>query len=112
MQVLLINMNDDLEWDNTSKSHDPSTLLNLSNNTVLAQMEDQYGYAIVYGQECSLYGFRQHTLTNKQYCQCFNTKVDVGILIFITIQHCDLMEGTAQETLKSYSDDCETDEQL
>ena len=66
----------------------------------MAQIEDQYLFAIVYNKECALYGFNQHNLTNEQYYEVFNTKVDVGEDIGIISQQRVLMEYTAQETLK------------
>ena len=52
--------------------------------TVLKQTEDQYTFAIVYEQELSLYGFHQNTMTNDQWYEQFNTKVDVGTSIGVT----------------------------
>ena len=45
---------------------------------ILAQTEDQYFYAKVYNQECALYGFNQHNLTNEHYYEQFGTNVYVG----------------------------------
>ena len=50
------------------------------------QAEDQYCYATVYTQECVIYGFQEQSLTNEQYYELFNTKVDVVVSIGITIQ--------------------------
>ena len=57
-------MKNDPDWENTSESYDPLTLINLNDKTVLAQMEYQYYYATVYNQECVLYSLQQKTLTN------------------------------------------------
>ena len=65
----------------------------------------------MYNQECALYIFQQHNLTNKLYYERFSAYVDVGEVIGIKIQHRFLMEGTAQETFqKNY--DLSSDEQL
>jgi hypothetical protein len=48
MQVLLDKMKHDLDWNSTSESYDPLTLLKLIEKTILAQTEDQYPYATVY----------------------------------------------------------------
>jgi hypothetical protein len=65
---------------------------------MLAQMEDQYPFATVYDQELSFYSFWQETMSNLQWYQTFNTKVDVGSAISITQQHKVLLENVAEET--------------
>ena len=65
----------------------------------------------MYNPECALYGFNQHNLTNEQFYDRFNTKVDVGEVIGITRQHRVIMEDMAQETLKKF-DDLSSDEKL
>ena len=65
---------------------------------MLAQTEYQYPFAIVYKQELSLYGFHNNTITNYQWYEQFNTKVDVGTSIVVTRQHSVLLEWTAQST--------------
>ena len=54
-------------------------------------MEDKYFYDTVYVQECEIYIFQQHTLTNEQYYGSFNKKVDVGVSIGITRHSCDII---------------------
>ena len=53
----------------------------------MAQIKDQYPFAIVYEQELSLYGFHQNALTNDQRYEKFNTKFDVGDAIGVTSDH-------------------------
>ena len=64
------------------------------------QTEHHYCYATLYNQECTLYGFHQHNLTNEQYYERLNTKVDVGESISITMQHRVLMEDMSHGTFK------------
>ena len=63
----------------------------------MAQTEDQYPFATVYEQELGFYSFRQETLTNAQWYERFNTKIDVGEAIGVTRQHKVLLEYVAQE---------------
>jgi hypothetical protein len=97
MQVLLDKMKHDPDWTTTSESYDPLTLLKLIEKTVLAQTEDQYPFATVYEQECALYSFSQQNLTNEQWYERFNTKIDVGSAIGVTRQHRVLLEHVATE---------------
>ena len=92
MQVLLNKMKHDTYWDTTSESYYPLTLLKLTEKKILTQTKEQYCYEKVYDQECALYGFHKHNLTNEHYYERFNTKVDVGESIGITRQHRVLME--------------------
>jgi hypothetical protein len=91
-------MKQDTEWTNVSTSYDPLTLYRLIERTVLAQTEDQYPFATVYDQELSFYSFRQETFSNPQWYERFNTKVDVGNDIGVTLQHKVLLECVVQET--------------
>jgi hypothetical protein len=91
-------MKQDTEWTNVRTSYDPLTLYRLIERTVLAQTEDQYPFATVYDQEISFYLFRQNTLSNIQWYERFNTKVDVDDDIGVTRQHKVLLEYVAQET--------------
>ena len=86
MQLLEDRMKQDADWTATSTSYDPLTLWALIKKTILAQTEDQYPFATVYDQEMAFYSFRQDTLTNGQYYEKFNTKVDVGKVAFFSIR--------------------------
>jgi hypothetical protein len=98
MQVLLDKMKHDIDWIPASTSYNPLTLFALIEKTILAQTEDQYPYATVYEQESSLYSFSQNTLSNEQWHERFNTRVDVGTAIGVTRQHTVLLEHVAQES--------------
>jgi hypothetical protein len=97
MQVLLDKMKHGTDWTIAGVSYDPLTLFKLIEKTVLAQTEDQYPYATVYEQECTLYSFNQNALTNEQWYERFNTHIDVGSAIGVTHQHQVLLEHVASE---------------
>jgi hypothetical protein len=97
MQVLLDKMKHDTDWNLASVSLDPLTLFKLIEKTVIAQTEDQYPYATVYEQECTLYSFNQNTLTNEQWYGRFNTRIDVGGAIGVTRPYQVLLEHVASE---------------
>ena len=65
-------MNQDNVWQTTASSYDPLSLIDMIEKTVLAQTEDQYPFA------------HQNVLTNDQWYEKFNTKVDVGYTIGVT----------------------------
>jgi hypothetical protein len=98
MQVLLDKMEHDTDWINASTSYNPLILFALIEKTILAQKEDQYPYATVYEQECTLYSFSQNSLSKEQWYERFNTRIDVGTAIGVTRQHTVLLEHVAQET--------------
>jgi len=109
-QLLQDRMKQDPDWKTASASNDPLTLCRLIEKTILVQMEDQHPFATVCDQEMALCGFHQEKLTNAQWHECFNTKVDVGEAIGVTRQHEVLLEHVAQE-LHADSFDKLTDEQ-
>jgi hypothetical protein len=98
MKVVLDKMKHDIDWIPASTSYNPQTLFALIEKTILAQTEDQYPYATVYEQESTLYSFSQNTLSNQQWYEQFNTKIDVGTAIGVTRQHTVLLELVAAQT--------------
>jgi hypothetical protein len=96
--LLQDKMKQDTEWTNVSTSYDHLTLDRLIERTLLAQTEDQYPFATVYDQELSFYSFRQENVSNPQWYERFNTRVDVGDAIGVTRQHKVLLKYVAQET--------------
>ena len=95
--MLKDKMKQDTDWVTASTSYDPLTLYRLIKKTILAQTEDQYPFATVYEQELGFYSFRQERLTNAQWYERFNTKVDVGQAIGVTRVHKVLLEWVAQD---------------
>jgi hypothetical protein len=111
MQVLLDKMKYDTDWATVSASSSPLLLMSLIEKTVLAQTDDQYPFATVYEQELALFGFHQNVLSNEQYYERFNTKVDVGTAIGIARQHPVLLQHVAKDTRKMDFASCSDDEQ-
>jgi hypothetical protein len=96
-QVLLDKMKYEKDWDLLNKSRDPLKLFSLIEKVVMEQMSSQYPYAAVYEQEKALYAFHQGNLSNQQWYEKFNTKVDVGTAMGITRHHKVLLEHTFEE---------------
>ena len=65
---------------------------------------DQYPFAIVYKQEVEFWSFHQQNLTNGQWYDRFNTKVDIVSTIGVTIQHKVLLGYVAQQSNTNYDD--------
>jgi hypothetical protein len=78
----------------------------------LSQTKDQYLFATLYDQELGFYSFKQESLSNLQWYECFNTKVDVGDTIGVTHQHKVLLEYVAQELCNQAFGDLAAAEQL
>jgi hypothetical protein len=91
-QLLQDRMKQDTDWNTASMSYNSLELYRLIEKTTLAQTEDQYPFATVYDQELNFYSFRQETMSNPQWYEKFNTKVDVGLAIGVTQQHKVLLE--------------------
>ena len=96
-QRLKDKMKQDADWTVVSTSNDPLQLIALIEKTILAQTEDQYPFATVYEQEQGFYSYRQENLSNAQWYERFNTKVDVSNSIGVTRQHKALLEWSSKE---------------
>jgi hypothetical protein len=96
-QLLQDRMKQDTNWNTASTSYNPLELYRLIEKTTLVQMEDQYPFATVYNQELNFYSFWHEMMSNPQWYEKFNTKVDVGLAISVTQQHKVLLEYVAQE---------------
>jgi hypothetical protein len=97
-QLLQDKIKQDMDWNTVSISYDPLTLYQLIERTVLAQTEDQFPFATVYDRELSCYSFKQYNMSNPQWYERFNTKVDVIGAIGVTRQHKVFLEYVAQES--------------
>lgn len=98
-QLLQDKMKQDKAWDATSTSNDPLTLFKLIEKTILAQTEDQYPFATVYEQEVAFYSYRQgESMTNGQWYERWNTRIDVGKAIGVTHEHKVLLDYVSKET--------------
>jgi hypothetical protein len=96
-QLLQDRMKQDTNWNMASTSYNPFDLYQLIKKMTLVQMEEQYPFATVYDQELGFYSFWQETMSNLQWYEKFNTKVDVELAISVTGQHKVLLEYMAQE---------------
>jgi hypothetical protein len=83
-QLLQDKMKQDTDWNTVSIWYDPLTLYQLIERNVLAQTEDQHPLATVYDQELSFYSFKEDNLSNPQWYERFNTKVDISGAIGVT----------------------------
>ena len=95
--LLQEKMKQETVWSDVRISYDPLSLFCLIERVIMEQMEDQYLFATVYDKELSFYLFHQNTMSNAQWYEQFNTKVDVSTAIGITRQHTVLLEYLAQE---------------
>jgi hypothetical protein len=66
---------------------------------------------VVYEQECPLYSFNQNTLTNEQWYERFNTRIDVGSAIGVTRQHRVLLDHVVSEASPSTTFNATTPEE-
>ena len=97
-QLLQDKMKQDPDWHTVSKSFNPLALYSLIEKTVLTQSETMYAFATIYAQEQVFYAFRQDSsMSNTQWYERFNTKLDVGAAVGVTHQHKGLLDCVAME---------------
>ena len=109
-QLLQDKMKQDADWATVSASYDPLQLYRLIEKTILAQTENQYQFATVYNQEMALYSFCQEKLSNAQWYERFNTKVDVADAIGVGKEHPVLLEFVSQELYNDSFDNITADQ--
>jgi hypothetical protein len=83
-QLLQDRIKQDTDWNMASTLYNPLELYRLIKKMTLVQTEDQFPFATMYDQELSFYSFWQETMSNPQWYEKFNTKIDVGLAIGIT----------------------------
>ena len=76
------------------------TLLRLIEKTILAQTKDQHPFATVHEQQCTLCSFSQNALTKEQWCERFNTKIDVGEQQSVSPDNTNSCSNTLQQRLE------------
>ena len=77
-QLLLDKMKQEKTWEVVSASYKPLELYKLIESVVLKQTEDQYPVAAVWEQYGQVYNARQGNMTNTEWYERFNTKVEVA----------------------------------
>ena len=77
-QLLQDELKQDATWSSVSTSYDPLELYKLIEKVILKQTEDQYVHAAVAEQLIVVYTTKQRNLSNAQWYEHFNTRVDVA----------------------------------
>ena len=85
-QLLQDKMKQDPNWITVSKSYDPLELYSLIERVILKQTDDQYPFAGIYEQIISVFNGKQGNMTNVQWYERFNTRVDVAKSVGVTFE--------------------------
>jgi Reverse transcriptase (RNA-dependent DNA polymerase) len=109
-QLLKDKLKHDPGYSDVMDSCDPLKLKSLIEKIILAQSEDQYPYATYFEQDKILVGFQQHDLTNAQYYEKFNTRVDVAKTVGVTRIHQGALRHTAMQLYSKTIDQLTPDE--
>ncbi len=96
-QLLQDRVQQDAQWDVVKTSNDPLLLFALTKRTVQGQTDDQCPCATVYEQLVGLFGFRQETISNAQWHERHNTRVDVANAIGVSFARPALLEYQAHQ---------------
>jgi phosphoribosyl-ATP pyrophosphohydrolase len=110
-QALLEQMKCDTEYNIIIASNYPLQLKALIERVVIAQSENKYPFATVYKQEVGLFGFLQNKLTDNQWHERFDTKINIGELIGVSRIHDLALNYVAEEQYKNMFAALDEDEQ-
>jgi hypothetical protein len=86
-QLLQDKMKQDATWSNVSASYDPLELYKLMDKVILNQTEDQYAHSAVAEQIIAVYTTKQGNISNAQWYEQFNTRVDVAKSVSVDFGH-------------------------
>jgi hypothetical protein len=99
-QVLQDKMKQDKGWPAVSVSYDPLLLYKLMERVIMKQTEDQYPVAALWEQLCNVTLAKQGNMTNIEYYERFNTKIDVAESVGVSFDYERIWEYCAQEAHK------------
>jgi len=77
-QILQDKMKQDKNWTTVSVSYKLMELYKLIERVILKQTEDQYPFAVLWEQLCHVTNAKQGNMTNNEWYDQFNTKVEVA----------------------------------
>ena len=97
MPSITEKMKHEPDYDKIMKSADPLELMELIGRIILAQGSDNCPFETAYDQQKQLLDFQQNLLSNDQWAERFNMKVDVGAAIGMKWSHPALLEYVAQD---------------
>jgi hypothetical protein len=80
-QLLQDKMKQEKLWVAVSNSYKPLELYKLTESVVLKQTKDQYPVAVVWDQYSAVFNAKQRSLSNTEWYEKFNTKVEVAELV-------------------------------
>jgi hypothetical protein len=100
-QTLQDKMKQDRNWATVSVSYKLLELDKLIERVVLKQTEDQYPVAALWEQLSNVANAKQGNLTNNEWYDCFNTKVEVAKSVGVSFDFENIWEYCALEAHKS-----------
>ena len=100
-QILQDKMKQDKNWTTVSVSYKPLELYKLIERVILKQTEDQYPVAALWEQLCNVTNAKQGNMTNNEWYDRFNTKVEVAESVGVSFHFEKIWEYCAQEAHKA-----------
>jgi hypothetical protein len=100
-QILQDKMKQDKNWATVSVSYKPLELYKLIKRVILKQTEDQYPVAALWEQLSNVANAKQGNLTNNEWYDCFNTKVEVAESVDVSFDFKKIWEYCALEAHKA-----------
>jgi len=96
-QLLQDQIKQDNEWTNVSTSNNLLRLYRLIEKVVQGQTDETYSYAAICDQLIGLLGYRQEGMTNAQWYERFNMRVDVAESIGVSFEFKGLLDHQTKE---------------
>lgn len=109
-QILQDKMKQDKKWITISASYKPLELYKLIERVTLKQTEDQYPIAALWEQLCNVTNAKQGNLTNNEWYDRFNTKVEVAESVGVSFEFKRIWQYCAQESYKKSYEELQPEE--
>jgi hypothetical protein len=110
-QLLQDKLKQEKSWAVVSASYKPLELYKLIESVVLKQTEDQYPVAAVWDQYSAVFNARQGSLSNTEWYERFNTKVEVAESVGCVFGQDKILDYCAEMEFKSPYNGLSTAEQ-
>jgi len=99
--ILQDKIQQDKNWTTVSVSYKPLELYKLIKRVILKQTEDQYPVTALWEQLCHVTNAKQGNMTNNEWYDRFNTKVEVAKSVGVSFDFEKIWEYGAQEAHKA-----------
>ena len=103
-------MKADGSYSTVMENRDPLALKLLMERTIYSRQETKYPYETLFEQIHSVYGAQQHQLSDDQFYERMNTRIDVAESLGLSFIHSTTLDFESQRLFNQDYDKCDDDQ--